>query len=282
MSGVTMTPKPADSGRPRVSRLEGGSPVLPPLAVVVDPCVNEERRLDTLAFGEHAWVGRDLLDFIDDGSTDRMESLLDETSNAAPTRIAWQSLARTGGKAKRVRTGMRWALDAGAAIVAYCDADLSTPLGEVERLVGIVEGGSSAVAPDSRVPSMGARIARRRVRALLGRLFARAASAGLGTRPYETPCGAKCLRASPALPACPKTPFLSGWAFAVELIGRPVAGGSRVPPLGLEASAEVPSHHGREVAGGRLTTAGMARAVLDLPGHRLDLRRCHHLESQAP
>ena len=60
----------------------------------------------------------------------------------------------------------------------------------------------------------------RRARHYVGRLFATASSLILDMTVYDTQCGAKVLRAGPALRAALATPFHSRWAFDVELLGR--------------------------------------------------------------
>ena len=249
-------------------------------AVVVVPCYNEESRLDAAPFIAFARAGRAHLLFVDDGSTDGTSGLLRQVRDAARDRVDVLSLGANLGKAEAVRRGLLRALDAGAPIVAYCDADLSAPLDEVARLVDLVAGGAARVAIGARVAMLGAHIDRRPIRHYLGRVFATAASLVLSTVVYDTQCGAKCFRASPALRAALGAPFLSTWAFDVELLGRLLSGGPDVPPLGLDEFLEVPLRQWRDVGRSRLTLAAMAGALFDLVRIRRDLRRRHALTTR--
>jgi len=168
-------------------------------AIVVVPCYNEEKRLDAAAFIAFARAGRAHLLFVDDGSTDGTSGLLRHVQEAARDRVDVLSLGANLGKAEAVRRGLSRALDAGATIVAYCDADLSAPLDEVARLVDLVAGGAADVALGSRVALLGAHIDRRPLRHYLGRVFATAVSLVLSTVVYDTRCGAKCFRALTAM-----------------------------------------------------------------------------------
>jgi len=242
-------------------------------AILVVPCYNEAQRLDGPAFLAFARAGHARLLFVDDGSRDATGEALRGLQAEVPGAIEVLSLEANRGKAEAVRRGLEQALGAGAAIVGYADADLSTPLDEVAHLVEVVERGPAQVALGSRVARMGANIVRRPVRHYLGRVFATAASWVLGAVVYDTQCGAKCFRATPALRAAVAAPFLSRWAFDVELLGRLLAGAPGVPPLDREAFVEVPLRHWRDVAGSKLRTRAMAGALVDLVRIRRDLRR---------
>jgi len=125
----------------------------------------------------------------------------------------------------------------------------------------------------SRVARMGAEILRHPMRHYLGRVFATAASLVLGAVVYDTQCGAKCFRDSPALRSALGRPFLSRWAFDVELLGRLLTGEPGVAPLDASAFVEVPLLRWRDVAGSKLRARAMVGAVIDLVRIRRDLRR---------
>jgi hypothetical protein len=111
---------------------------------------------------------------------------------------------------------------------------------------------------------LGYQIDRSAVRHYLGRVFATAASLILRARVYDTQCGAKLFRAGPALSEALSAPFLSRWAFDVELLGRLLIGTAAVAPLPIAAIVEVPLAIWRDVAGSKLGLAGMVRTLRDL------------------
>jgi hypothetical protein len=180
------------------------------------------------------------------------------------------------GKAEAIRRGLLQGMGEGASTLGYLDADLATPPGELLRMLDLLES-----RPDlsfvlaSRVALLGRRIARRARRHYLGRVFATFASIFLRIPVYDTQCGAKVFRASPAIEAALATPFRSSWVFDVELIGRLLGGSSTVDPVPLDEFEEMPLREWHDVSGSRLGLGGMARAAVDLAvvGYRLNRPR---------
>jgi glycosyltransferase involved in cell wall biosynthesis len=241
--------------------------------VLVVPCFNEERRLDAAAFATFARSGSRGLLFVNDGSTDHTGDVLRDLERTAAGHIEVLTLERNAGKAEAVRRGLQHALFQGAGVLGYLDADLSTPLSEISRLVELAETGSARVVFGSRVAMMGSRIERGAMRHYLGRVFATAASLVLGIPVYDTQCGAKCFRASGTLRAALSEPFLSSWAFDVELLGRLLVGTSEYPALDVEDFVEVPLRRWRDVGGSKLGAPAMLGAALDLLRIRRDLAK---------
>jgi dolichyl-phosphate beta-glucosyltransferase len=237
----------------------------PPRAVIVVPCFNEASRLDgdrLLALVEEPGV--DLL-LVDDGSTDGTGGLLAAIAARAPGRVRVLSLSENAGKGEAVRAGMARALEDGAQLTGYLDADLSTPPAEMLRILKTLAGDERLHgALGSRVLLLGRRIERQAHRHYLGRVFGTAASAILGAPIYDTQCGAKAFRRSAALEAALREPFSSSWAFDVELIGRLLAGDGRAEPVPLASLVEVPLREWRDVKGSKLGGASMLRAAVDL------------------
>jgi glycosyltransferase involved in cell wall biosynthesis len=232
---------------------------------IVVPCHNEEKRLDgerLLGLLARPEIG---LLFVDDGSTDGTRERLLEIAARAPERVRVHGFERNRGKGEAVREGLLQSLASGASEVGYLDADLSTP---PEEMLGLV----AALAPDpaiqvvlgSRVSLLGRRIERRRTRHYLGRIFASVASLSLGIPVYDTQCGAKVFRRSPALEAALARPFTSRWAFDVELLGRLLVGENGAPQLGESVFVEVPLQRWHDVKGSSLSPGHMLKAGMDL------------------
>ena len=233
-----------------------------PLTILVVPTYNEQDRLQLNRFAAFESAGVHLI-FIDDGSTDATAAML--RAVADPPSIEVLTLSRNLGKAEAVRLGLRRALERGAGVVGYMDADLATSEGEMIRLVGMLNGrGDLEVILGARVGLLGRTIARRPVRHYVGRLYATVAAAVLKCRVYDTQCGAKVFRASPTLWQAVATPFGSRWAFDVELLGRLRVGTRATPALPTESFLEVPLETWVDVPGGKLTLLSAFRATLDL------------------
>ncbi|HZR82148.1 MAG TPA: glycosyltransferase [Candidatus Binatia bacterium] len=236
------------------------------------PCFDERDRLDAPALLRLALADGVRLLLVDDGSTDGTRSLLESLAARCPTRIDVLALGSNRGKAEAVRRGLLAAVAGGAEIVGYLDADLSTPIAEAERLIAKMRSSSLEVLLGSRVKLLGRRIDRRASRHYTGRVFATLASIVLDLPVYDTQCGAKLFRVSPALEAALARPFRSRWSFDVELLQRLVLGCDGGTPVPLRAIAEEPLEVWRDVPGSKVSVAAGVRAsasLLRLLGPRL-------------
>jgi hypothetical protein len=170
-----------------------------------------------------------------------------------------------------VRRGLRAALERGAQVVGYLDADLATPVDEALRLYAELERRALDVVLGIRVAHMGAHVERRPARHYSGRVFATVASSLILRAPfYDTQCGAKVFRATPALEWALADPFLSRWAFDVELLGRLMAAPE---PVEVARIAEVPLERWMDVAGSKVRLRDFVRSGADLALIWRDLRR---------
>jgi glycosyltransferase involved in cell wall biosynthesis len=250
-------------------------------ATIVVPCYNEGSRLDEAAFAGLV-VAHGLLDllFVNDGSKDNTAECLARLQARAPGRIRILGFDRNKGKAEAVRRGLLAALDAGAEIVGYYDADLATPTAELVRLIDVMQTTHADVLLASRVLLLGRAIERSNVGHYLGRVFATAASLTLGVAVYDTQCGAKLLRRTPQLTVALTEPFLSRWAFDVELLGRLLAGSRDVPGLSVNQLIEEPLLAWRDIPGSKLRPRHMVGAALDMGRIAIELK-CRRRAAQA-
>ncbi len=234
-------------------------------AVIVIPCFNEATRLAPDALLSLLDVDGVELTLVDDGSTDDTLARVREIAARAPGRVSVLALERNEGKGEAVRRGLEQALLDGALRVGYLDADLSTPPAEMLRVLDVLEERADIdVVLGSRVRLLGRNIERRPLRHYLGRLFATAASITLGLGVYDTQCGAKAFRRTPALLAAVRAPFSSRWAFDVELLRRLLDGDGAAPGLSPRAFVELPLKEWRDVGGTKLGPAAMARAGAEI------------------
>lgn len=242
---------------------------------LVVPCYNEARRLVASAF--IAMVDHDSglsLLFVDDGSQDATAALHADMVAQRPGRILALSLPTNQGKAEAVRQGLLKALQGPSALVGYVDADLATPGAEIERLCAAMRQQTDCdVLLGSRVRLLGRYIERQPLRHYLGRAFATAASLALRLPVYDTQCGAKLFRPTPALAGALAEPFTSRWIFDVELLGRLLSGAPGVPPISSERMREEPLQCWIDCKGSKLGAGQMLRALLDLGRIEIALER---------
>lgn len=235
--------------------------------VVVVPCYNEAKRLRPDSFTDAARGDPSLsFIFVDDGSGDGTLALLEQLRQRAVDQIQVLQLGANQGKAEAVRRGVQLALEQSAGLVAYFDADLATPLDELDGMRRLFSTHPSLVlALGSRVALLGREVLRSPLRHYLGRAFASTASMSLGLTVYDTQCGAKVFRNTPAVRSVFAQPFTTRWIFDVEILARlnALVREGLLPPLGTSA-AEYPLQHWRDVSGSKLSRSAALRAGLEL------------------
>jgi len=233
-------------------------------AVVVVPCYNEEHRLDARALLDLAESGDVRLLFVNDGSTDGTDALLDQLSRASES-IDILDLKWNVGKAEAVRRGLCRAIAAGAPIVGYFDADLATPGSELLRMIRILTERTELTAVfGSRIARLGSDIRRSLLRHYTGRVFATFASMALGVAVYDTQCGAKVFRVNETFVAATEKPFRSRWSFDVVLCQRLFDGTSDVPGLPTSSFLELPLEQWSDMEGSKVNLVGSMLALGDV------------------
>jgi glycosyltransferase involved in cell wall biosynthesis len=193
---------------------------MPTNVCLIIPCFNESRRLD---FGQLGNLPPGLTCLlVDDGSRDGTGDLIHKHESAT---LRLLRLGHNVGKAEAIRQGVLYArtnglLD-GVAWVGYWDADLATPLSEIEHFIAYAAsiGGHVDGILGSRIYKLGSTIVRSYPRHLLGRSFATISTALLSLDCYDSQCGAKLFRPE-VLDRAFGEPFLSRWIFDVEILAR--------------------------------------------------------------
>jgi glycosyltransferase involved in cell wall biosynthesis len=237
-----------------------------PQTTLVIPCYNEAQRLNVAAFKQFALSGSASLVLVNDGSRDETLAVLEDIKSVAPARVRVVDLPQNSGKAEAVRRGMVESLSDGAEYVGFWDADLATPFDALGPFVEQLEARPHLdVVMGSRVRLLGRNIERQARRHYSGRVFATAASLTLRLPVYDTQCGAKLFRATPRLRQALVDPFLSRWVFDVELLARLGSTPSGYSPtILINSVCEHPLAQWRDVAGSKLSMAGVAKSAVDL------------------
>ncbi|HET8796580.1 MAG TPA: glycosyltransferase [Thermoanaerobaculia bacterium] len=251
--------------------------------IIVVPCYNEEQRLPVDEFRTYAAAGASVeFLFVNDGSTDGTGRMLTALRDEDPARFHLLDLARNGGKAEAVRRGLLAALEKSPDFVGFWDADLATPLSEIPAFLEVFAGRPEIeMIFAARVRLLGRSISRNPARHYFGRVGATLISQSLGLAVYDTQCGAKLFRVSPALQELFEQPFLSRWLFDVEIIARFVL--QRGRDAAARAIYELPIMVWHDVKGSKVKHTDFLRALRDLlrirRAYRLGQARRDHRES---
>lgn len=234
---------------------------------IVIPCYNEAERLNVPAFVAYveAVSGINLL-FVNDGSSDKTQDVLDKLVESNSDRMSSLLLEQNGGKAEAVRRGFIKAFDSEPDYVGFWDADLATPLEDIIIFRDILTEREQLVTVfGSRVNLLGRSVERKLMRHYIGRVFATAAATILGIGIYDTQCGAKLFRVNQQTKAVFQTPFISHWIFDVELIARLIDQyQSDEGPKVKDIIFEHPLMEWRDVAGSKLRMKDFITVGLDL------------------
>jgi dolichyl-phosphate beta-glucosyltransferase len=251
-TGADVSPRrPADHAVATVTPLRAQPGPTPPpvtdLSVIV-PAYNEQDRLGpTLARICGYFAARHIaweVIVVDDGSRDATADLVRAAAAAEP-RIRLVSLVRNHGKGFAVREGVRAC--AGDRIL-ICDADLSTPIEELERLWTLSPGAVGAIGSRSDPARIG--VHQHRLRELLGRLGNLAIRRMAKLDVADSQCGFKLFEGFAARELFARA-AVDRWSFDVEILHLcarlgwrvdevPVAW-SHVPGSKIRASAYLPA-----------------------------------------
>lgn len=186
------------------------------LSIVV-PAYNEERRLGLSLFRikdylESRQIAAEII-LVDDGSSDRTPAVAREVMGDYP-HFRLLQLPVNRGKGAAIRAGM---LEARGELILFSDADLSTPIEEIEKLLPLVREGYEVVIGSRAIP--GSEIKKRQgwLREHMGKFFNLLVRLLVLKGFKDTQCGFKLFRREAArrIFSCLTT---EGFAFDVEAL----------------------------------------------------------------
>lgn len=191
-------------------------PRRPDLSVVI-PTYNEAARIlptlrEILAYLPRVCPSFELI-ISDDGSTDDTLGVIARAFGPHPhLRLLADTQHR--GKGAAVRQGMRAAR---GELLLFCDADLSTPIAEIEVFLGAIPGGNDIVIGSRRRSGSVVEIHQGRIREALGRCFSWLTRVMLAIDVSDVTCGFK-LFTRGAANCLFSLQQIDGWSFDAELL----------------------------------------------------------------
>jgi len=232
---------------------------------IVIPAYNEEKRLPKTLDRILEWLPEQHLKFqevivVDDGSHDATAGVVDEYGKP-PSPIRLLRNPGNRGKGYAVRHGM---LDAGGEWILYTDADLSSPIEELSKLISAAVAQNAVIAIGSRAVDRSlVAVHQSAFREYSGRFFNLVMRTVTGLPFHDTQCGFKLYRADAAKEVFSRQDQ-DGFSFDVEDL-------VIAQKLGLRA-VEVPVRWAN-VEGTKVTMAQGIRSFTDL----LQIRKDHRI-----
>ena len=192
--------------------------MLPPFSIAI-PCYNEAARIGDSVRVTLDYLAAESSDgeliVVNDGSTDATSTIVRDTLECAEVRTRFLENFPNRGKGAAVRTGL---LAATKPIGLFFDADLSTPLREIPKVIEPIADGDVDLAFGSRALDrklIGIHQPWRREQA--GRIFNLIVRLATGMPFWDTQCGFKAFRMDVCRPILEKAHTI-GFAFDVELL----------------------------------------------------------------
>jgi len=171
-----------------------------PLLSVVVPCYNEEQRLPrTIEQIERYLDGRGTayeLILVDDGSSDGTRLVMDAAAARNPA-VRVEALPVNRGKGRALAEGVKVAR---GTDVLVTDADLSTPIEELEHLESALAAGAGVAIASRAVKGSRVEVSQPIYRVVMGKAFNLIVQLVLLPGIWDTQCGFKLFRADVAHP----------------------------------------------------------------------------------
>ena len=242
------------------------------MRVLVIPCFNEAHRIIESEVLRCVGILQCTVLLVDDGSRDNTLNALNAIASLQPDLIRVHHLAKNVGKGEAVRSGVQLAMSLGATEVGFCDADFSVDAVDLLRLFSHLDSSPQLDAViGSRMAISGSTIERSFIRHIFGRIFATLVTFTLRQRFYDTQCGAKVFRTNSVVQEAFSWPFISRWAFDVEVIGRIQR--NKKNQTGPVSISEIPLQRWIAQPGSKLSFVQQFKTVLDLVQIRRSLQK---------
>ncbi|MBI4679862.1 MAG: glycosyltransferase family 2 protein [Nitrospirae bacterium] len=183
---------------------------------IIIPAYNEEKRipntllklLNYLSTKSYQWE----IILVDDGSTDRTSEIAREVIKNNSLRVIKNHLNQ--GKGYSVKRGI---LSSTGNVLLFSDADLSTPIEELDKMLLWIDKGYDIVIGSRALPESIIQVRQPSYRQLMGKIFNLLVKSLVLKGVNDTQCGFKCFTKESALQVF-TLQRLTGFAFDVEIL----------------------------------------------------------------
>jgi len=228
---------------------------------IIIPCFNEEKRIDDQKFLKFVQENKNIrFCFVNDGSSDHTFRVLQKLTDSHD-QFSLINIEKNIGKAGAVRLGVLKNSNSDSDYIGYWDADLATPLSEIEEFKKLVMANDYEIILGSRILRLGGKIERKARRHYLGRICATVVSLMLDLPIYDSQCGAKIFSKNLAKKIFQEK-FISKWLFDVELIFRCLTIMSR--DTFLKKSYEFPLNGWIDIPGSKIKMSDFFKVPIEL------------------
>lgn len=187
------------------------------LVSIVIPAYNEQERISLTLNKIQAYMkGRGLsyeIIVVDDGSTDNTAKLI-EAANHKNQRIKLIMNGVNKGKGYSVKNGF---MNASGQYLLFSDADLSTPIEEMEKLIAVIDNGFDGAVGSRGLEESDIQIHQPWYRETMGKIFNILVRSSALKGFKDTQCGFKCFARHAALEICNRQK-IERFSFDVEML----------------------------------------------------------------
>lgn len=215
------------------------------IAIII-PCYNEEKRLDLSSL--EALINQNSADIYlaNDGSSDKTLEIITHFSCQNSDRCFVLNYPENEGKAQTIFKSCHKILALNNYdFIGYFDADFSTPVFEVKRMLDVISSSESKFIIGSRILLLNSGIKRKFHRHIIGRIIITIINLRFRLGIYDTQCGAK-IFSSEIIKEAFQEPFKTSWLFDIEIF-------IRLKKLNLlRYGKEIPIYDWKDVDGSKL------------------------------